>query len=188
MSSASSAKFMSSVKSTKSLSSGKSTSSAMAAQGLAAQSVIRQWQKLYFVWLVLHICCCCCCCCYYSFLCYVIKPSLSHPTSFTFCPFSCPFHCRGGEEQVSSCVVLVASCRIKPQQLLNSHPSLLEDTMNTSYPSSKASCAATVTKPLTIISLLLATLVLICILKAYDLMASFLEQKLSIHQRDTWTP
>ena len=38
---------------------------------------------------------------YYSFLCCLIKLSVSQPGSFTFCPFSFPSHCRGREEVVS---------------------------------------------------------------------------------------
>jgi len=47
MNSESSVKFTSSAKSTKSISSRKSMGSATAAQWLATQSVVRQWEKLY---------------------------------------------------------------------------------------------------------------------------------------------
>jgi len=90
-----------------------SASSAIAAQGLATQSVTRQWQKLYSVLLVSHIFYYYY---YYSFLCCLIKLSLSQPMSFTFCPLSSPSHC-GRKEWASGCLVLVAGCWAESWQI-----------------------------------------------------------------------
>jgi len=73
-------------------------SSAIAAQELAAQLVVGQWEKLYCVSLILHIHHYYYYYHYYSFLYCVIKLFLSQPMSFTFRPFSSPSHCRGGSE------------------------------------------------------------------------------------------
>ena len=72
-----------------------SANSTIAAGGLAAQSVIGQWEKLYCAQLVLHILYY-----YYSFLCCFIKLSLSQPTNFTFHPFSSPSHRTGGKSKL----------------------------------------------------------------------------------------
>jgi len=77
----SSVKFVGSVKSTG------SRTSVIAAWGLVAG----RWEKLYCLWLVLHILY------YYNyFLCCLIKLSLSQPTSFTFCPLYPPSPLRQG--------------------------------------------------------------------------------------------
>jgi len=86
----------------------KSADSAIAARGLAMQLVVGWWEKLHGVQLVLHILY------YYStFLCHLIKLSVSQPTSFTFSHSPIPL-C--GEEWVSGCVILAASCQVKPWQ------------------------------------------------------------------------
>ena len=100
--------FPKSMSSAKYASSGKS---AIAAQGQAVQPVIGRWENS-IVYSFFHINYYYCFYCYY-FLC-LIKLPLSQPTSFTFCPFSFPSHC--GVERESGCMVLVAGCRVKPQQ------------------------------------------------------------------------
>ena len=99
----SSAIFTNSEKSAKAVSSRKSTHSAIAAGGLAVQFVIGQWEKLYYVSLVLHIHY------YYSFLCCLIKLSLSQPMTFTFCPFSSPSHCKERSEWATPWPLLPAA-------------------------------------------------------------------------------
>ena len=84
----------------RSTNSGSSVGSALL--GDRPQLVIGWWEKLYCVLLILHMLHYY----HYSFLCCLIKLSLSQPTSFNFCPFSSPSHCW----------VLVASCQVKPRQ------------------------------------------------------------------------
>ena len=70
--------------------------SVIAAWGQAVQSVVRRWDKLYCVSLVLHILYYC----YYYFFRYcLITLSLSQSTSFTFHPFSSPSRCGGGRSE-----------------------------------------------------------------------------------------
>ena len=74
---------------------------------------------------------------YYYFLCCLIKLSSSQPLGFTsFCP---PPHPAGEAERVSSCVVPVAGCQVKPRQNIFAPSSLLS--------SSLTACSASCSSP-----------------------------------------